>query len=75
MRSDPHNCVAAFQIQEDKANLRWQSVAEAKNPRALPDARKIAAAVRNYLNVEVAVISIISAACDPENEFGKDHAS
>src|SRR5260370_35197027 len=51
-----HNCVGAFQIQED-SEPALAIVAEAKNPRALPDARKIAAAVRNYLNVEVAVVS------------------
>src|SRR5260370_11564927 len=48
-----HNCVGAFQIQED-SEPALAIVAEVKNPRALPDARKIAAAVRNYLNVEVA---------------------
>src|SRR5258706_3304185 len=40
-----HNCVAAFQIQED-SEPALAIVAEVKNPRALPDARKIAAAVR-----------------------------
>ena len=47
-----HNCVAAFQIQED-TEPALAIVAEVKNPRALPEARKIAAAVRNYLNMEV----------------------
>ena len=68
-----HNCVAAFQIQED-SEPALAIVAEVKNPKALPDARKIAAAVRNYLNVEVAVISPHRAARDPQNEFGEDHA-
>src|SRR5580700_9185956 len=40
-----HNCVAAFQVQED-SEPALAIVAEVKNPRALPDARKIAAAVR-----------------------------
>src|SRR5580692_3371271 len=65
-----HNCVAAFQIQED-SEPALAIVAEAKNPRALPDARKIAAAVRNYLNVEVAVISIIAPRAIPRTSSGK----
>jgi thioester reductase-like protein len=65
-----HNCVAAFQIQED-SEPSLAIVAEAKNLRALPDARKIAAAVRNYLNVEVAVISIIAPRAIPRTSSGK----
>ncbi len=65
-----HNCVAAFQIQED-AEPALAIVAEVKNPRALPEARKIAAAVRNYLNVEVAVISLIAPRAIPRTSSGK----
>jgi thioester reductase-like protein len=65
-----HNCVAAFQIQED-SEPALAIVAEVKNPRALPDARKIAAAVRNYLNVEVAVISLIGPRAIPRTSSGK----
>src|SRR5579863_8962873 len=65
-----HNCVAAFQIQED-SEPALAIVAEAKNPRAIPEARKIAAAVRNYLNVEVAVISIIAPRAIPRTSSGK----
>src|ERR1700755_3520019 len=65
-----HNCVAAFQIQED-SEPALAIVAEAKNPRALPDARKIAAAVRNYLNVEVSVISLIAPRAIPRTSSGK----
>src|ERR1700690_2260954 len=65
-----HNCVAAFQIQEDNEPA-LAIVAEAKNPRALPDGRKIAAVVRNYLNVEVAVISIIAPRAIPRTSSGK----
>src|SRR5271163_2041827 len=65
-----HNCVAAFQIQED-SEPALAIVAEAKNPRALPDARKIAAAVRNYLNVEVALISFIAPRAMPRTSSGK----
>ncbi len=54
-----HNCVAAFQIHED-SEPALAIVAEVKNPKALPEARKIALAVRNYLNVEVALISFIA---------------
>ena len=68
------NCVAAFQINED-SEPALAIVAEVKNPKALPDPLKIAAAVRNYLNVEVALISFIAprAAC-PRTRFGQDHA-
>ena len=65
-----NNCVAAFQIQED-SEPALAIVAEAKNPRALPDARKIAAAVRNYLNAEVAVISLIAPRAIPRTSSGK----
>src|SRR6204780_1868121 len=65
-----HTCVAAFQIQED-SEPALAIVAEVKNPRALPDARKIAAAVRNYLNVEVAVISLIAPRAIPRTSSGK----
>jgi len=65
-----HNCVAAFQIQED-TEPALAIVAEVKNPRALPEARKIAAAVRNYLNMEVAVISLIAPRAIPRTSSGK----
>jgi thioester reductase-like protein len=65
-----HNCVCAFQIQED-SEPGLAIVAEAKNPRALPDARKIATAVRNYLNVEVAVICVIAPRAIPRTSSGK----
>ena len=65
-----HNCVCAFQIQED-SEPGLAIVVEAKNPKALPDARKIAAAVRNYLNVEVAVICVIAPRAIPRTSSGK----
>ncbi len=65
-----HNCVAAFQIQED-SEPALAIVAEVKNPKILPDARKIATAVRNYLNVEVAVISLIAPRAIPRTSSGK----
>src|ERR1700727_1751033 len=65
-----HNCVAAFQIQED-SEPALAIVAEVKNPKSLPDARKIAAAVRNYLNVEVALISFIAPRAIPTTSSGK----
>src|SRR6202012_4527174 len=64
------NCVAAFQIHED-SEPALAIVAEVKNPRALPDARKIAAAVRSYLNVEVAVIALIAPRAIPRTSSGK----
>jgi thioester reductase-like protein len=65
-----HNCVAAFQIQVH-SEPALAIVAESKNPNALPDTRKIAAAVRNYLNVEVALISIIAPRAIPRTSSGK----
>ena len=64
------NCVAAFQINED-SEPALAIVAEVKNPKALPDALKIAAAVRNYLNVEVALISFIAPRAIPRTSSGK----
>ena len=65
-----HNCVAAFQIHEDNEPA-LAIVAEIKNPKVLPDARKIAAAVRNYLNVEVAMIALIAPRAVPRTSSGK----
>jgi len=64
------NCVAAFQINED-SEPALAIVAEVKNPKALPDALKIAAAVRNHLNVEVALISFIASHSIPRTSSGK----
>jgi hypothetical protein len=65
-----NNCIAAFQIHED-SEPGLAIVAEVKNPKALPDARKIAAAVRNYLNVEVSLISFIAPRAIPRTSSGK----
>src|ERR1700729_3882584 len=65
-----NNCVAAFQIHED-TEPALAVVAEVKNPKALPDALKIAAAVRNFLNVEVALISFIAPRAIPRTSSGK----
>src|SRR5271167_3465630 len=64
------NCVAAFQIHED-SEPALAVVAEVKNPKALPDALKIAAAIRNHLNVEVALISFIAPRAIPRTSSGK----
>src|SRR6202012_5609155 len=64
------NCIVAFQTQED-SEPALAIVAEVKNPKALPEARKIAAAVRNYLNVEVAVICLIAPRAIPRTSSGK----
>ena len=65
-----HNCVAAFQIHED-SEPALAVVAEVKNPKVLPDARKIAAAVRNFLNVEVAMVALIAPRVVPRTSSGK----
>src|SRR6516164_3364459 len=64
------NSVAAFQIHED-SEPALAVVAEVKNPKALPEALKIAAAVRNYLNVEVSLISFIAPRAIPRTSSGK----
>src|SRR5271169_1539115 len=64
------NCVAAFQVHEE-SEPALAIVAEVKNPKALPEALKIAAAVRNYLNVEVALISFIAPRAIPRTSSGK----
>jgi thioester reductase-like protein len=64
------NCVVAFQIKED-SEPALAIVAEVKSIKALPEARKIAAAVRNYLNVEVAMISLIAPRAIPRTSSGK----
>ena len=64
------NCVAAFQIHED-SEPALAIVAEVKNPKVLPDARKIAGAIRSYLNVEVALISFIAPRAIPRTSSGK----
>lgn len=64
------HCVAAFQIHE-ASEPALAIVAEVKNPNMVPDARKIATAVRNYLNVEVALISFIAPRAIPRTSSGK----
>jgi thioester reductase-like protein len=64
------NCAVAFQINED-SEPALAIVAEVKNLKNLPDPLKIAAAVRNFLNVEVAVISFIAPRAIPRTSSGK----
>jgi thioester reductase-like protein len=64
------HCVAAFQIHE-ASEPALAIVAEVKNPKAVPDARQIATAVRNYLNVEVALICFIAPRAIPRTSSGK----
>ena len=64
------NCVAAFQIHED-SEPALAVIAEVKNSKALPEALKTATAVRNYLNLEVALISFIAPRAIPRTSSGK----
>ena len=64
------NCIAAFQINEE-SEPALAIVAEVKNSKVLPDARKLAAAVRSFLNVEVALISFIAPRAMPRTSSGK----
>jgi thioester reductase-like protein len=65
-----HNCVAAFQIHED-SEPALAVIAEVKNPQAPPDPLKIAAAIRNFFNVEVALICFIAPKAIPRTSSGK----
>jgi thioester reductase-like protein len=65
-----NNCVAAFQIHED-TEPALAVLAEVKNPKTLPDALQISAAIRNFLNVEVAVILFIAPRAIPRTSSGK----
>jgi thioester reductase-like protein len=64
------HCVAAFQVHEE-SEPALAIVAEVKNPNQIPDARKIAQAIRNFLNVEVALISFIAPRAIPRTSSGK----
>src|SRR3984893_16842817 len=64
------NCVAAFQIHED-SEPALAVVAKVKNPQALQEALKTAAAIRNHLNVEVALIAFIAPRAIPRTSSGK----
>src|SRR6202453_3247978 len=64
------HCVAAFQVHEE-TEPALAIVAEVKNPNQLPDPRKIAQAIRNFLNVEVALISFIAPRAIPRTSSGK----
>ena len=64
------HCVAAFQIGDD-SEPALAIVAEVKNPQMLPDARQIAIAVRNFLNVEAALICFIAPRAIPKTSSGK----
>jgi len=64
------HCVAAFKINED-SEPALAVVAEVKNPKALPDPLTIAVAVRNFLNVEVALIAFIAPRVIPRTSSGK----
>jgi thioester reductase-like protein len=64
------HCVAAFQVHEE-TEPALAIVAEVKNANQLPDARKIAQAIRNFLNVEVALISFIAPRAIPRTSSGK----
>jgi thioester reductase-like protein len=64
------HCVAAFQVHEE-SEPALAIVAEVKNPNHLPDARKMALAIRNFLNVEVSLISFIAPRAIPRTSSGK----
>jgi thioester reductase-like protein len=64
------HCVAAFQIHEE-SEPALAIVAEVKNPKSMPEARHIATAIRNFLNVEVALISFIAPRAIPRTSSGK----
>jgi thioester reductase-like protein len=60
----------AFDIHEGQEEA-IAVVAEAVNPKALPDPLKIATAIRNHLNVEVGTIAVIASRAIPKTSSGK----
>ena len=63
-------CVAAFEIEEDD-EATIAVVAEVTRPRALPDARVIVTAVKEYLNVNVGRIVLVPRKAVPKTTSGK----
>jgi thioester reductase-like protein len=63
-------CVAAFEIEENQ-EATIAVVAEVTRPRALPDARAIMRAVREYLNIDVDRIVFVPRKAVPKTTSGK----
>ena len=63
-------CVVAFEINEDHDSA-LAVVAEVKNPKAIPEARTIVAAIRNNLNLETDSIAFIAPRAVPRTSSGK----
>ena len=68
-----HNCVAAFQIHED-SEPALAIVAEVKNPKALPGRAKDCRRGPELSQRGSGADFLHRASCDPENQFGQDHA-
>jgi acyl-CoA synthetase (AMP-forming)/AMP-acid ligase II len=68
-----HNCVAAFQIHED-SEPALAIVAEAKNPEGASGRAKDCRRGPELSQRGSGGDFLHRAACDPENEFGQDHA-
>jgi acyl-CoA synthetase (AMP-forming)/AMP-acid ligase II len=63
------NCVVAFEFAEE-TEPAIAIVAEV-NPRSVPDVHELVAAVRNYLNVEIAHVSLVAPKSLPKTSSGK----
>jgi thioester reductase-like protein len=63
-------CVAAFELEEDQEPT-IAVVAEVTRPRAIPDARAIMTAVKEYLNVDVDRVVLVPRKAVPKTTSGK----
>lgn len=65
-----HGCVAAFELDDDQQE-RIGVVAEVRNPKDVPDAGAIAAAVRDYLGIDAGLVAFVPAKAVPKTSSGK----
>ena len=63
-------CVVAFEIHEDREPA-LAVIVEARRPKALPDPRELAAAIRASLNIEPTLVAIIAPRSVPKTSSGK----
>jgi len=64
------SCVAAFEIDQGQGP-ELAVIAEVQSPNALPDARDLVTAIRKYLNLETAVLSLVAPRSVPKTSSGK----
>jgi len=62
--------VVAFEMNGNQSSA-LAVIAEVRNRRAIPDAREIAAAIRNFINVETGLIAFVAPKSIPKTSSGK----